>query len=106
MLADDIGIKNGILRRRFMRELATLKQITDYSSCDSTNIGTVLSNIGPDFTKYTYPLIQAGVDRTVFSTVNDDILLNECNIDNSIHRRRILGAIESKNNFLLKCNAL
>lgn len=95
MLADDIGIKNGILRRRFMRELATLKQITDYSSCDSTNIGTVLSNIGPDFTKYTYPLIQAGVDRTVFSTVNDDILLNECNIDNSIHRRRILGAIEN-----------
>lgn len=95
MLADDIGIKNGILRRRFMRELATLKQITDYSSCDSTNIGAVLSNIGPDFTKYTYPLIQAGVDRTVFSTVNDDILLNECNIDNSIHRRRILGAIEN-----------
>ena len=31
MLRDDIGIKNGLLRRRFMRELTNLKRMADYS---------------------------------------------------------------------------
>lgn len=96
MLQDDIGIKNGILRRRFMRELATLKKIADYSSCDSSNMCSVLSSLGPDYTKYTYSMLQSGVDRSTMAALNEDTLLHECNIDNSIHRMRILQALQSR----------
>ena len=33
-IKDDIGIKNGILRKRFIRELKELKKTADYTSCD------------------------------------------------------------------------
>ena len=42
MLKEDIGMKNGILRRRFIRELNNLKRVADYSSCDSTNLNLFL----------------------------------------------------------------
>lgn len=94
MLSDDLGIHNGILRRRFMRELAELKQITDYSSCDPTNIvGSLLSSLGPDYARYTYSLLQGGVDRCTLSAVNEEMLLHECHIHNSIHRLKLLEAM-------------
>ncbi len=93
MLTDDIGIRNGILRRRFMRELAELKQITDYSSCDPTNMCAVLSNLGPDYARYTYSLLQSGIDRFNLSAVNEEVLLHECHIENSIHRLKLLEAM-------------
>ena len=36
MLREDIAMKNGILRRRFLRELTLLRKRTDYSSVDAT----------------------------------------------------------------------
>ena len=36
MLREDIQMRNGILRRRFLRELANLRKRTDYSSIDPT----------------------------------------------------------------------
>lgn len=104
MLRDDIGIKNGILRKRFMRELDTLKQITDYSSCDATKVYGVLSNLGQVYTKYTYSLLQCGVDRNMFAAVTDDMLLHECNIVNSVHRRKILETAEGKEVQLTPCH--
>lgn len=95
MLHDDIGIKNGILRKRFMRELANLKQITDYSSCDPTNLASILSNLGPEYTRYTYSLLHGGIDKNTLTVATDDILIAECNIDNTIHRMKILLAVES-----------
>lgn len=95
MLRDDIGIKNGILRKRFMRELATLKQITDYSSCDPTNLASVLSSLGAEYTKYTYALLQCGLDGTL-ALVTEPLLLNECGIENSVHRMKIVEAAERK----------
>lgn len=100
MLAVDLGIQNGILRKRFMRELAMLKQITDYSSCDPSNMSVVLSNLGPDYAKYTYSLLQCGVDRSTLAAVSDDILLHECNIENSIHRMKLLNVMESKSLYM------
>ncbi|CAG2104817.1 unnamed protein product [Medioppia subpectinata] len=63
MLREDIGIKNGILRKRFLRELEKLKRICDYSSCDATNLNDILNTLGPEFSKYTYSMIQSGVDH-------------------------------------------
>nr|XP_046916139.1 NAD(+) hydrolase sarm1-like isoform X2 [Dermatophagoides farinae] len=102
MLHDDIGIKNGILRKRFMRELANLKQITDYSSCDPTNLAAILSNLGPEYTRYTYSLLHGGIDKNTLTVATDDILIAECNIDNTIHRMKILLAVEN----LKKCQPI
>lgn len=42
MLCDDIGMRNAIHRKRFMRDLSLLKKMTDYSSCDKTNLNEFL----------------------------------------------------------------
>ncbi|XP_075677995.1 NAD(+) hydrolase sarm1-like isoform X2 [Dermatophagoides pteronyssinus] len=102
MLHDDIGIINGILRKRFMRELANLKQITDYSSCDPTNLASVLNNLGPEYTKYTYSLLHGGIDKNTLAVATDDMLIAECNIDNTIHRMKILSAADD----LKKCQPI
>ncbi|KAL1441998.1 hypothetical protein MTO96_000996 [Rhipicephalus appendiculatus] len=70
MLKEDIGIKNGILRRRFLRELSQLKRMADYS---------------------------AAFDMDSLKMLNDDQLFKECGIDNSIHRLRIGQAIRGLN---------
>ena len=93
MLKDDIGIKNGILRKRFLRELGNLKRISDYSSCDSTNINDLLNGLGPEFSKYTYSLLQSGVDQNTLRMLDEETLKNECKVDNSIHRLKIMQAI-------------
>lgn len=45
-LRNDIRIQNGILIKRFMRELNNLKKLTDYSSCDPTNVNGFLQSLG------------------------------------------------------------
>lgn len=90
-----------------MRELANLKQITDYSSCDPTNLASFLSSLGQEYTKYTYSLLHGAIDRNTLVAVNEDLLLNECQIPNTIHRMKILEAAERKfiafHNFLQTC---
>lgn len=96
MLKEDIGIKNGILRKRFLRELASLKRISDYSSCDSTNLNNVLNSLGPEFSKYTYSMIQSGVDQNTLRVLDEETLRDECKVDNSIHRLKIMHAIRGQ----------
>ena len=77
-IKDDIGIKNGILRKRFIRELKELKKTADYTSCDGGLTANFLSRwkntysgknrkwafmnffgrVGPEYRGYTYSLIQ------------------------------------------------
>ncbi|KAH6933746.1 hypothetical protein HPB50_017712 [Hyalomma asiaticum] len=97
MLKEDIGIKNGILRRRFLRELSQLKRMADYSSVDTTNVNQILQSLGSDFSQYTYRMLQSGVDMDSLKLLNDDQLFKECGIDNSIHRLRIGQAIRGLN---------
>ncbi|XP_050531606.1 NAD(+) hydrolase sarm1 isoform X2 [Daktulosphaira vitifoliae] len=92
-LRDDIGIHNGIRRRRFMREIQNLKRLADYSSRDSTNLNSFLQTIGPEFSIYTYSMLNAGVDKESIRFLSEDQLANECGISNSIHRYRILDSI-------------
>ena len=44
MLREDIEIRNGILRRRFLRELSNLRKRTDYSSIDPTGKTLILNH--------------------------------------------------------------
>ena len=57
-IKDDIGIKNGILRKRFIRELKELKKTADYTSCDGGITANFLARVGPEYRGYTYSLIQ------------------------------------------------
>ncbi|XP_075220492.1 sterile alpha and armadillo motif isoform X2 [Lycorma delicatula] len=94
-LRDDIGIVNGIRRRRFTRELQNLKKMADYSSKDTTNLNTFLQSIGTEFSIYTYSMLNAGVDKNSIRDLSEDQLIDECGIKNSIHRLRILEEIRS-----------
>ncbi|CAM1301648.1 SARM1 (predicted) [Pycnogonum litorale] len=96
-LRDDIGIKNGILRKRFMRELNQLKIMADYSSCDSENLHEILQNINPELCRYTYNMIKSNVSNDILEHLNDDQLTKECGIGNSIHRVKFSDSIRAMN---------
>ncbi|KAJ8971857.1 hypothetical protein NQ314_000519 [Rhamnusium bicolor] len=93
-LREDIGLTNGIKRKRFTRELQKLKKMADYTSRDTANINTFLQTLGPEFSIYTYSLLNAGVEtKDSLRNISEDQLLNECGIMNSIHRYRIMEGI-------------
>ncbi|CAG4989031.1 unnamed protein product [Parnassius apollo] len=92
-LKEDIGLHNGIKRKRFTRELQQLKKMADYSSRDTGSLNEFLQSIGPEYTIYTYSMLNAGVDKESIRGLSDEQLENECRIVNSIHRLRILNAI-------------
>lgn len=92
-LKDDIGITNGIRRRRFTRELQNLKKMADYSSRDTSNLNAFLQGIGAEFTMYTYSMLNAGVDKDSLRNLKEEQLTSECGISNSIHRLKILDTI-------------
>lgn len=92
---------NGILRKRFLRELAHLKRITDYSSCDGSNLFHILNSLGPVYAQYTYSMLQCGVDDETLSFLSEDQLDKECRVDNSIHRLKIADAIKRKFTLIL-----
>merc|ERR1711936_1447038 len=56
-IKDDIGLLNGILRKRFMRDLRELKKSADYTSCDGGLMANFLNRISSEFKVYTYNLI-------------------------------------------------
>ncbi|KAM7357195.1 NAD(+) hydrolase sarm1-like isoform 3-T3 [Cochliomyia hominivorax] len=100
-LRDDIGISNGILLKRFERELQNLKRMADYSSKDTAKLHHFLSEIGPEYCTYTYSMVNAGIDKNSLPQLNEDMLIQECGIKNSIHRLRILNAVKSLENTIL-----
>ncbi|XP_014293947.2 NAD(+) hydrolase sarm1 isoform X4 [Halyomorpha halys] len=99
-LSEDLGIKNGIRRKRFTRELQNLKKMADYSSRDVTNLNDLLLHIGPEYAIYTYSMLNAGVDRETLRGLSDEQLMSECGIMNSIHRTRMLETFKAQRNFL------
>ncbi|XP_070070938.1 NAD(+) hydrolase sarm1 isoform X8 [Drosophila takahashii] len=99
-LRADIGICNGILLKRFERELQNLKRMADYSSKDTAKMHQFLSEIGTDYCTYTYAMLNAGIDKCALPHVNEDMLMTECGIHNSIHRLRILNAVKNLENSL------
>lgn len=77
---------------RFLRDLAKLKQIADYESCDPTRLDDWLNKLGVEFRQYTYQMLKSGVDRRVLRFLSDEHLLTDCGIVNGVHRLRILEA--------------
>ncbi|XP_066246815.1 NAD(+) hydrolase sarm1 isoform X2 [Euwallacea similis] len=98
-LREDIGLTNGIKRKRFTRELQKLKRMADYTSRDTANINNFLQSLGPEFSTYTYSVLNAGVEtKDALRNISEDQLLHECGIKNSIHRFRIMEGIRQLEN--------
>lgn len=74
--------------------------MADYSSRDTGNLNHFLQSIGPEFSIYTYSMLNAGVDKDSIRKLSEDQLVHECGITNSIHRLRILETIRSTENSL------
>lgn len=70
--------------------------MADYSSRDTTNLNAFLQNIGPEFSIYTYSMLNAGVDKDSLRNLKEEQLTSECGISNSIHRLKILDTIKGK----------
>lgn len=70
--------------------------MADYSLRDTCSLHEFLQSIGPEYTIYTYSMLNAGVDKESIFGLSDEQLENECYIKNSIHRLRILNAIRGK----------
>lgn len=94
MLREDIQMKNGILRRRFLRELSSLRKRTDYSSVDSSGLNDFLQSLGPEYSVYTYDLLNSGIDKETLLTFSDEQLLIDCGITNKIHRIKIIQGVK------------
>ncbi|XP_022182978.1 sterile alpha and TIR motif-containing protein 1-like [Myzus persicae] len=93
-LRNEIGILNGIMKKRFVRELNNLKQSADYSSIDTTDLNSFLKSINLEYSVYTYPMLIAGVTRDSMRFVTDDQLKNDCGISNGVHRSCIITSIK------------
>eukprot|EP00092_Neocalanus_flemingeri_P003601 GFUD01003864.1.p1 GENE.GFUD01003864.1~~GFUD01003864.1.p1 ORF type:complete len:1212 (+),score=220.77 GFUD01003864.1:159-3794(+) len=94
MLREDIQMKNGILRRRFLRELSSLRKRTDYSSVDSSGLNDFLQSLGPEYSVYTYEMLNSGIDKDTLLTFSDEQLLIDCGITNKIHRLKIQHGVK------------
>lgn len=104
-LAIDIGLTNGIKRKRFTRELQKLKKMADYSSKDTTNINSFLQSLSPELSIYTYSFLNAGVhNKDALRHLSEDQLMDEVAITNSIHRRKIMEAIKKVENGMESLN--
>ncbi|XP_035210783.1 NAD(+) hydrolase sarm1-like isoform X2 [Stegodyphus dumicola] len=98
-LENDICLANGLLRKRFLRDLNQLKCLADYSSCDTTSLSSFLQSTGPEFCQYTYQMLLSGVQTDSLRDLVPEQLEEECGITNSIHRMRLMRAIKG-----LSCN--
>ncbi|PVD31747.1 hypothetical protein C0Q70_07165 [Pomacea canaliculata] len=96
-LSSGLGMISSIVRKRFMRELKSLKITADYSASDPSGLDKWLMELCPELSQYTYYMLRQGVDKFVLKTLTDQELREECGICNSIHRRKILQGIQEVN---------
>jgi len=106
---EDLGMKNGILRRRFLRELAVLRKNADYSSCGGEEMANFLNKISPEFRGYTYSLVTKDISLEFLTQLSGDELqeiLKEAGITNSVHRHRLVEALDNLQDDLLSDSGL
>jgi len=95
-IKDDIGIVNGILRKRFLRELKQLKVRADYTSCDGGITANFLARISPEFKVYSYNLILKELTLDFMrrlSAADLEDMLRDAGVESAIHRHRMIEAV-------------
>ncbi|XP_012387558.1 NAD(+) hydrolase SARM1 isoform X2 [Orcinus orca] len=102
-LQTDLGMKSGLTRKRFFRELTELKTFANYATCDRSNLADWLGSLDPRFRQYTYGLVSCGLDRSLLHRVSEQQLLEDCGIHLGVHRARILTAAREMLHSPLPC---
>jgi len=95
-IKEDLGMTNGILRKRFLRELRNLRKSSDYSCCNGAEVADFLSSIGADFREYTYNLVNKDMSVDYMKKLGAGDLqdmMKEVGIDNIVHQHRIVESI-------------
>jgi len=95
-IKEDLDMQNGILRKRFLRELKILRNTSDYNCCNGADIANFLSTIGSDFREYTYNLVSKDMSvdyMKKLGAVDLQDMLKEVGIDNIVHQHRIIEAV-------------
>jgi len=93
---EDLGMKNGILRKRFLRELRNLRKSSDYSCCNGSDVANFLSSIGADFREYTYNLVSKDMSLDYMKKLGTGDLqdmMKEVGIENIVHQHKIIESI-------------
>ncbi|RUS89755.1 hypothetical protein EGW08_002458 [Elysia chlorotica] len=90
-LQNGLNMTSSIVRKRFARELKSLKITADYSISDPTCLDTWLMSLNPELSQYTYWMLRQGVDKYELKSLSEEELKEECGIQNSVHRRQILA---------------
>lgn len=89
----DLGIDNGILRKRLTRELTNLKRNADYSCVDRHGVSQFLASI--DQKSYSYGLILQDMSPDFMRKLNAGDLtdmLKEAGVTSAVHRHQIIEA--------------
>ncbi|VDD96972.1 unnamed protein product [Enterobius vermicularis] len=94
-LKRDIQISSGLLRKRFMRELESLKIAADYGGLDETHLDQFLMSLCPEFSIYTYQMLSASVNRPLLPLLTDEMMKNECGMRNPVHRLKLKQALQN-----------
>ncbi|UMM25180.1 hypothetical protein L5515_005108 [Caenorhabditis briggsae] len=93
-LRQDVGMVSGLHRKRFLRELQTLKVAADYSSVDESDLDKFLMGLSPELSVYTYQMLTNGVNRALLPSLTDEMMQNACGITNPIHRLKLTQAFQ------------
>lgn len=96
-MKEDLGMKNGILRKRFIRELTNLKKCADYSCIDKHGIVPFLASI--DLKAYAYGLIKQDMNPELMKRLNyEDLhdMLKEAGVNHKMHRHQIIEACKDE----------
>ncbi|CAJ0942542.1 unnamed protein product, partial [Mesorhabditis belari] len=91
----DLKIQSGILRKRFMRELESLKIAADYSSVDDSQLDQFLMSLSPELSVYTYQMLSSGISRPLLPNLTEEMMQNACGITNPIHRLKLKNAFQN-----------
>jgi len=95
-IKEDLEMQNGILRKRFLRELKNLRKTSDYNCCNGADIANFLTTIGADFREYTYNLVSKDMSVDYMKKLGAADLqdmLKEVGIDNIVHQHKIVDAV-------------
>ena len=91
-LKDDLGIKNGIHRKLFLRELDSLKKNADYSTADTYGTAELIRAAKrPELMVYAYDLID--IEPQLLANLNDNDIdnhLREKGVKSPIHREALV----------------
>ncbi|VDN35567.1 unnamed protein product, partial [Gongylonema pulchrum] len=73
-LEQDLQMTSALLRKRFIRELESLKIAADYASVDESQLDQFLMSLSPELSVYTYQMLGMGLNRSLLPSLTDEMM--------------------------------